>query len=288
MGPRLRKWLRRLVWLITVPLAALAIVLGAGLIAARSDPVVRSARLKLADFPADAAPLRLVLLSDIHVGNLAMPTWRLERIVDQVNALQPDAVLITGDFVNGEAPDSAKFHPWMITAPLARLHAPLGVYATLGNHDLDTDAHLVEAALGRAHVRLLSDSAARVGPITLIGVDYGETGRHDLARALRQARPLGGVPVLATHAPPHPWLMPRGLPLVLAGHTHCGQIVLPGWDNSWDPLHHEQRYDPRYRCGMVASAGYVTVVTAGLGAASDLPFRIGAPSDVWVLTLTGR
>ena len=288
MSQRKRKWLRRIALACATVLAILAALVGYGLIEARSDPIVRTVRLKMAGIPADAPPLRLALVSDIHVGNRAMPVWRLNRIVDQINALKPDAVVITGDFVNGDAPGSPKFHPGLIEAPLARLRAPLGVYATLGNHDLDTDSRAVELALNHAHVRLVSDDTVRIGPIALIGVDYGETGRHDLARALRRAQALGGVPVLATHAPPHPWLMPPGLPLVLAGHTHCGQIVLPGWDNSWDPLHHEQRWDPRFRCGLVTPPGFDAVVTAGVGAASDIPLRIGAPSDIWLLTLTGR
>lgn len=287
MPPRLWKWLRRLV-VATVVLGVLAAMVGGyGLIEARSDPLVRTATLSMKRFPAHTPPLRLALVSDIHVGNLAMPTWRLNRIVDQINALKPDVVVITGDFVNGDTPGSTKFHPGMIEQPLARLRAPLGVYGTLGNHDLDTNPQLVELALQHAHVRLLSDEVARVGPIALIGVDFGDTGRHELARGLDRAHELGGVPVLATHAPPKPWHVPLGIPLVLAGHTHCGQIVLPGWDNSWDMTHHEQRFDPQFRCGIIPTGSVTMVVTGGVGAASGVPFRIGAPSDIWLLTLKG-
>lgn len=287
-----RKWLRRLALAIAILPVLLAGVVLYGFIEALSDPEVRTATLRIRGIPADAKPLRLALVSDIHAGNIAMPQWRLNRIVDRINALKPDAVVIAGDFVNGERPDSKRFHPGLLEAPLARLRAPLGVYATLGNHDLATNPQLVELALQHAHVTVLSDSSARVGPIALFGADYGKAGRKDLARLLRRTLPLGGVPVLVTHAPINPWHVPEGVPLMLAGHTHCGQIVVPGFDNSWDPVHREKRFDPQFRCGLIAWSGYRLnfdlVVTGGVGAASDVPLRIGAPSDIWLLTLTRR
>eukprot|EP01037_Dinobryon_pediforme_P007752 gene7752-7817_t len=282
--PRARLW-RLLLWIVlAIPLLIAATALW-GLIIARSTPVVRAVTFTLAGMPQGARPLRLALVSDIHVGNWAMPVDRLNRIVDQINAERPDAVLIAGDLVNGEIPGSDQFHPDLFIGPLSRLRAPLGVFASMGNHDDSTDPALVKAALRRAGVHVLSGSAVRLGPIALIGMDYAHETRRQFAPALARARKLGGVPVLITHAPPSPGAVPPNVPLVLAGHTHCGQIVLGPWDNSWDPLQHEQRFDPKFRCGIARARRYAIVVTAGLGAASAIPLRINAPSDIWMITL---
>jgi predicted MPP superfamily phosphohydrolase len=104
---------------------------------------------------------------------------------------------------------------------------------------------------------------------------------------MRQARRIGGVPVIMIHAPPWPGLVPQSVPLVLAGHTHCGQIVFPGWDNSFDLLHWAPRYDPRFRCGVTHVSHYTAIVTGGVGAATMTPLRINAPPDFWIITITG-
>ncbi|WP_353228376.1 metallophosphoesterase [Novosphingobium sp.] len=275
----------RVAALLVLALAGLA---GWGLIMARSDPVVRRVTLIVDGFPRGTPPLRLALVSDIHVGNWAMPASRLERIVDQINAQAPDAVLIAGDLVNGGVPDSKRFNAEAFVAPLSRLQAPLGVWASLGNHDVDTRPREVTAALTRAHAHVLSNRAVRLGPITLIGQEYDHLLRPIAPRIMASAIELGGVPVLMSHAPPDPHAVPAGVALVLAGHTHCGQILLGPWDNSWDPFSGERRFDPRFRCGLVHTPHYTIVIGAGLGAASEIPLRINAPPDVWMITLVPR
>ncbi len=252
---------------------------------ARSDPVVRQATFVTARLPHGTPPLRAVLISDIHIGNAAMPPARLQRIVTQINALRPDAVLIAGDLVNGYAPHNRDFRPWDMVGPLSRLHTPLGTFAMLGNHDTATAPDTVVAALRRAGVTVLRNHAARVGPIALIGVEMDRMDAWDMAQLMDEAQRLGGLPVIMTHAPPGPSTVPSAVPLVLAGHTHCGQIVFPGFDNSFDYLHWEQRYEPRFRCGLVQTPGYTIVVTAGLGAATIPPLRLNAPPDLWLITI---
>lgn len=276
--------MRRLIALAV--LLALALFIVVGLREARSDPIVRRATFTTRLMPPGTPPLRVALVSDIHVSNLAMPVSRLERIVDQINAQQPDLVLIAGDLVNGTRLTSRDFHPWSIVAPLSRLRARLGVVAVLGNHDEDTSPRLVATALRSAGVTVLHRQALRVGPITLIAADYYGGMRPDrLGPTVDEARHLGGVPVLFTHAPPYRETVPRSIPLVLAGHTHCGQIVLPGWDNSFDILHWALRWDPQFRCGLVNTPFYTAIITGGVGAATLVPLRINAPPDFWMITI---
>ncbi len=286
--PRARPWLR----LLAIPALAIPVLIGVtalwGLIAARSTPVVRAVTITLAGIPHGTRPLRIALVSDIHVGNWAMPVDRLNRIVDQINAERPDAVLIAGDMVNGGVPESPYFHPELFVAPLSRLRAPLGAFASIGNHDAETDPKLVGAALRRAGVQVLADRAVRVGPIALIGMDSAHLDARQFLPVVESAQNLGGVPVLMTHIPPWPSSMPKDIPLVLSGHTHCGQIVIGPWDNSWDPFRHQKRFDPRFRCGIAHTRTYTVVVTGGLGAASKIPLRINAPPDIWMITLIAQ
>jgi predicted MPP superfamily phosphohydrolase len=91
--------------------------------------------LPLAGWPADTPPISVALLSDIHLGNLAMDGVRLSAIVDQVNAARPDLVLIAGDFTVGHDAVGAAERAAGLESPLSRLNARLGVVAVLGNHD---------------------------------------------------------------------------------------------------------------------------------------------------------
>ena len=259
-----------------------------GLHAARSDPIVRQAHITLVGGDPHAPPLRIALVSDIHVENWAMPVWRLNRVVDQINAQHPDAILLAGDFVNGVGAKSWDFHPWALVSPLSRLHAPLGVHAVLGNHDIDSSQPYVDAALRLAGIDVLHNRATRVGPIALIGMDMYDTERPKLAPVLAAARAMGGFPVLVTHRPPFAGQIQDDIGLVLSGHTHCGQVVFGNWDNDYDWLSGVQRFDPRLRCGIHQFGTHLVVVTAGVGAATIPPIRINAPPDFWMLTLQGR
>lgn len=255
----------------------LAIFLGWCFREATGDPIVRRGEVAMAGLER---PIRIALLSDIHIGTAAMGPERLGRIVGQVNALKPDLVVIAGDFIFGHDPQgAATLGPPMI-APLRQLHAPLGVAAVLGNHDYWTGAQAVREQLGRAGITVLENGAALRGPIALGGVSDDFSGHADIAATLRAARALGKPIVLLTHSPDIAPSLPADAPLLLAGHTHCGQAVLFG-RNLAPPV---SRYGTRYRCGLVREGARTVVVTGGLGT-SGVPFRLGAPPDLWLLTL---
>lgn len=248
---------------------------------ARSDPVVRRASIALADWPLGAAPVRVALLSDIHIGNAAMDADRLSRIVGQVNMLSPDLVLIAGDFIFGHDPDGAARLAPALVAPLARLNAPLGVVAVPGNHDHWTGIGALADALRRAHVTLLANDAAGRGPLAILAIDDDFSGHADIAVTMARAQALSGARVVLTHSPD---IAPSlGSGLVLAGHTHCGQVLLP----IYGPISDVSQFGARYRCGPVRESGRTVVVTAGLGASGG-PFRLNAPPDLWLITLGPR
>ncbi|WP_420383353.1 metallophosphoesterase [Novosphingobium sp.] len=255
---------------------------------AQSDPIVRRVTIAMRGVPAGTRPLRVVLISDIHVGNHAMSAARFDRIIAQVNAQHPDTVWIAGDLVNGLGVKSSDFHPEMLSLPLSRLRAPLGVFAVLGNHDDDTSPAQVDAALHKAGITVLHDQVVRVGPIALIGENIRLPLSPPIPALVKQARKLGGMRVLMLHPPPYWGAISHEIPVILAGHSHCGQIVFPGFDNSYDYFHGNWRYPPKTRCGMVRFDKHLEIITGGVGAATVVPLRINAPPDFWVITFVGQ
>jgi predicted MPP superfamily phosphohydrolase len=194
---------------------------------------VTTTRVPLPKLHAELTGLRIVQISDLHIGN-RLEAERLDAMVERTNATRPDVIVLTGDIFD--------FDPRHLddgSRRLARLRARYGTYAILGNHDHYVGTDRVVAAL--AHhapgIRLLRDELVRLPvaePLYLAGVEdpggrWFERGLHVAAiDALADQRPADGPVVLLVHQPEmFHHAARRGFPLVLAGHTHGGQIALP-------------------------------------------------------------
>ena len=260
-------------------------VAGAALLAwsywtAVSDPKVRNARVAVAGWPSGTPPLRLVLISDVHVGGPDMPPARVSRIVEQINRLGPDIVLIAGDFVTDKRLATRHYSHDEAVAPLAALRPRLGTVAVMGNHDHWRDSAAAHRALARAGIRVLDNQAVQMGPLAVGGLDDDFTGRANLAATLVALRKLEGPKLLLSHSP-DPFAQPApDVFLMLAGHTHCGQVALP----LIGPLSTMSKYGRRYACGVVRERGRTLIVTAGLGT-SGIPLRLGAVPDMWLVEI---
>ena len=247
---------------------------------ASSLPVVRHLQVHARAWPVGVAPMRLVLLSDLHVATPGDSPAHLAHVVAEVNALAPDLVLIAGDFLStGELLARAPRAPGA-TAPLAGLRARLGTVAVLGNHDYGRHgrARRVTAALAANGITLLDNDAVRRGPLAVVGVADATTNHDRVPAAIDRARAIGGIPIMVTHSPDAIPKLPAGVDLALAGHTHCGQVTLP-WIGAVTTGSHWGR---RYACGVVHEDERTSVITAGLGT-SNLPIRLGAAPDLWVI-----
>ena len=271
-----RKWLKRALWAAALLLVA---TIGTAWYSTMRDPVIRHLTLDLPG-PAEAPPVRIVLLSDIHVSGPDMPPERLARIVAQVNALEPDIVMIAGDVVSDKRSATHIYTTAESIAPLARLEARLGKIAVPGNHDHWRDVVEVRRELEAVGFTVLQNEAIRVGPLAVGGLDDDFTRHADLPKVLAALEGLKGPQVILSHSPDPFADLPPGQRLVLAGHTHCGQINWP-WGGSPATM---SRYGERYACGVVEENGNVLVVTAGLGT-SVLPFRFLAWPDTWQVDL---
>jgi uncharacterized protein len=247
---------------------------------ATSTPRVRRANIELRDWPAGAEPVTVVLISDIHVAGPDMPPGRLRRIVGQINDLDPDLVLIAGDLVSDKRFATRYYSLEDAMAPLAALKPRLGTFAVLGNHDHWRNAQAARRALKAANVRLIENSATAAGPLAIGGLDDDFTGRADVDRMAARLRRMQGARLVLSHSPDPFAALPPDIGFMVAGHTHCGQIVAP----FYGPLENVSRYGMRYQCGLVREDGRTLVVTAGLGT-SVLPLRFNAPPDLWLLEL---
>lgn len=263
-------------------LLPLALLLGAviafGYASARADPLIREVHIALPDWPAGAQPQRVILVGDMHIGSPAMDAARLARIVRQIDALSPDLVLIAGDFVFGHDPQAAIASARALEQPLSGLHARLGTVAVLGNHDYWTQPMLIRGALERAGVNVLDNDAVQLGPLAIGGVSDSYSGHQNVARTLAAMARIRGARIVLTHSPDLAAALPPSVPLLLAGHTHCGQAVMP----FWGPI--SKVALPRYLCGVMREGLRTIVVTGGLGT-SGPPLRYGAPPDLWVVTV---
>lgn len=248
-----------------------------------SDPVLRYADVALLPRDGDAEELKVVLISDIHVAGPDMPPPRLAAIVARINELRPDIILIAGDFVSDKGVATRTYSLAEAMAPLKRLRSRLGTYAVLGNHDHWRNAQVARSELMNAGIRLLDNDAARAGPLVIGGLDDAFTDHHDVVAMTRAMKANGGVPVVLSHSPdPFPNL-PPDVGLMVAGHTHCGQIRLP----LVGALSYMSEHGDKYACGVIQERGQTLVVSAGLGT-SLLPLRLGAVPDIWVIRIKRR
>lgn len=243
-----------------------------------SDPVVRHAEIALLPPGSSEKQLTLLLISDIHVAGPDMPPERLRRIVEKINALRPDAVLIAGDFVSDKSVATQTYSLEEAVAPLGDIRTRLGAFAVLGNHDHWRDARTARTALTKVGVRILDNDAVRAGDLVIGGLDDAFTHHDDLAATIARMRKLGGAGILLSHSPdPFP-KVPSDIRLMVAGHTHCGQIRLP----LIGAISYMSEYGERYACGKIQERGKTLIVGAGLGT-SLLPLRLGAVPDMWII-----
>jgi len=222
------------------------------------------------DVPREFDGARIVFLADIHAGPHYGPE-RVRDLVARINAEKPDLVVVGGDFVS-----SGDTYASFVYAELARLRAPEGVVAVVGNHDIWEGRGAAHEGLEAAGIRLLDNDNVRIrrgsGWIRIAGTDDERGGRPDIDAA---ARDIGRdeFAVLLTHTPDvFATALPRtrdAFDLALAGHTHGGQVTAFGLWAPWIP----SRYGQRYRGGWMTESGVPILVTRGVGSVRG-PFSL--------------
>ncbi len=265
-----------------------AAAIGYGAVGESWFPRVESTTIPIAGLPRAFDGLRILHLSDFHHSNI-VPLSLIERVIATGNGLAPDLVVLTGDFVSTARlqPGSGIAYAEPCAKALSALKAPLGVYAVLGNHDYDTDPLQVTRALEGAGVRVLSDENVmmeRGGErLRLAGLaDFWRAPDRgaSIERALAGRGEREPVIALAHNPDQFPGLAAAGVALTLSGHTHGGQIRVPGWGPLWVP----SRYGARYAQGLIEENGAKLYVTRGVGTLF-VPVRFACPAEVTLLTM---
>ncbi len=245
-----------------------------------SDPQVMRIAITSDSLVSDGSPVTIALISDIHVAGPDMPPERLERIVTQINALEPDYLFVAGDFISEKRTATRLYSAEEAVAPLSGLNSGIVKIAVPGNHDHWFDMPALASEIRKAGFTLLTNDAMQVGPFAVGGLDDDFTGRADLEATLEAMRELEGERIILSHSPdPFPDL-PADFGLMLAGHTHCGQIRYP-WGGSPATM---SDYGDRYACGRVEENGNVLITGAGLGT-SVLPFRLFSKPEIWLIEI---
>ncbi|MSP40760.1 MAG: metallophosphoesterase [Deltaproteobacteria bacterium] len=239
--------------------------------------------IHLPHWPAACDGLRIAVLADLHVGSPFNGLDKLARIVDLTLKAKPDLILLAGDYVIHNVIGGSKVSSEEIAKGLSRLAAPLGVFAVLGNHDWWEDAPRIRRDLESVGIPVLEDSLAALKrdrcAFRLVGLsDYWEGARQ--YRAALETN-LAGLPTLAlTHNPDAFAEITSPVDLMIAAHTHGGQVYLPLLGRPIVP----SKYDQRYAIGHVVENGRHLFVSSGLGT-SIIPLRFLVPPEVSLLTI---
>jgi predicted MPP superfamily phosphohydrolase len=228
--------------------------------------------------PENFAGLRIAFLADIHHGPF-VPLAYVRHVVRMANALAPDLILLGGDYVHRNRSYIAP-----CIHELGGLRAPLGVHAVLGNHDHWESASETKQALAQAKIQELTNTGTwleRGGARLRLG------GVGDLWQDRQRLQPvLDGLSdketcLLLSHNPDYvERIQDRRIGLVLSGHTHGGQVVVPGYGPPILP----SRYKQKYAHGLVQGPVARVFVTRGVGTVTP-PVRFFCRPEIALITL---
>jgi predicted MPP superfamily phosphohydrolase len=283
--------------LLTVSLGA-AGSLGLGGYALAVEPLLRLVvtdyELTPSQWPADLS-LKIAVLADIHAINPWMSAARIAAIARATNALEPDIILLAGDYEAG-MPDfgiGSRVSMTECARSLSILKAPLGVHAVLGNHDVNTNGgRNVRRAFAAFGIPVMENAAVRLAkdgrPFWLLGLGdqcgsggrtVSRTGLDDLPGTLAQI--VDDAPaILLAHEPDIFVDVPTRIALTISGHTHGGQVRIPGFGAVLVP----SRFGRRFAYGHIVEHDRHLVVSAGLGT-SGVPVRFGVPPEIVTIRL---
>ena len=252
-------------------------------------------RLTPPRWPLSQRSIRVAVVADIHAVEPWMPVSRIEHIVSMTNSLDPDLIVLLGDYVAGiHRFRSGIVSPELWGGALAALSAPLGSYAILGNHDWWNDVEAVRAALLDNGIPVLENNAKLIQPtdgpafwLAGLGDQWAIhvsrdklRGVDDLPGTLESIPDDGNPILLLAHEPDIFPKVPDRVSLTLCGHTHGGQVALPLIGRPVVP----STYGERYAYGHVVEDGRHLIVSGGLGC-TWLPIRFGVPPEIVIIDI---
>lgn len=273
----------------TLGVTCIIILLLYGYTYGQKELVISNTQLKLAGWPAGLPPLKIVHISDIHIG-ANLTKQELATFVKEINEQAPDLIFITGDILDFSPDYIPQYFPY-----LGQLEAGCGVFACLGNHDMYAGAAAVVRGLNQhSNITVLRDSATKVRHgncmIRIVGLDdRGKdwargTEVHATLNELVASLPQEDLKILLSHRPDiFPSAAEQGVNLTLSGHTHGGQLALP-FSQKRNNL---ARFITDFPRGLYSLQDSFLYVTRGLGVAGQR-IRLFTPREITVLNCTGH
>jgi len=244
--------------------------------------------LRVSDYTvAQPAPalkgLRIAVISDLHAGAPYIDTAKIDRIVAMTNEARPDLILLTGDYVITNVMGGRHMPIDSVVAHLKGLHAPLGVYAVMGNHDRWDAADHIVSSFQAAGIPVLENTHMPLPPpwngIALVGLGDRDNGGPKVKRSLAG---VTGPALCFVHSPDVFPRLPPTCAVTIAGHTHGGQVWLPFLGRP--AVATVSRFGQRYAIGVIRENNKTLFVSSGIGT-SILPLRFGVPPEISLLTL---
>lgn len=259
--------------------------------------VITRQNLDLPNWPEQLDGYKIVAIGDIHAGSNGVDDAKLRRIVEDTNALKPNLIVLLGDYVSEKNETELRMPISEIADGLVGLSAPDGVLAVLGNHDGFSCPNCIKKEFERVGIKVLDNTVAPVttangGRFRAIGLPdhmqltYWKVFSDNAKRALAPTEDQG--PVIALEHSPDilevitgDLLISKDLSLILAAHTHGGQVRFPILGA---PIV-SSSYGQKYTRGLIKQNGVQMFVTSGIGE-SILPFRFLVPPEIAELTLS--
>ena len=245
--------------------------------------VIHSENLSLKSWPPELNGLRIAVIGDIHAGSLYINEAKLNQIVSLTNSQQPDLIVLLGDFMVQNGFFKTEVEPEKIAASLKDFRAKLGVFAVLGNHDWWFNGQRVRKALDDVGIRVIDNQALPLEKdghqVWLVGLGDAWTGGPKVKETFARV-PVGAPNIVLTHNPDLFPQLPNSTLLLLAAHTHGGQVNLPVVGRLVVP----SNYGQRFAAGVVKEDGKTLFVTTGIGT-SIFPVRFRVPPEIVMLTI---
>jgi len=284
LRPRIRKTIRAVLLLTLLTILSCLVW---GFFIEPNRLVVHQDTIQIDNWPAELSGLRIALIGDIHTDNRFIDEKKLKKIVELTNAQNPDLVVLLGDYIQGGRDNAAhRVEPEITAAQLKNLKAPLGVYAILGNHDWWYNGEKVRRAFESEGIPILEDEAKALNwhdkSFWLVGLPDLWTRPQHIQQTLAKA-PSGATVIALTHNPDLFAELPQNVPLLLAAHTHGGQVNLPLIGTPVVP----SRFGPKYTAGHIYENGHHLYVTTGIGT-SIMRVRFRVPPEIVILTINSE
>ena len=289
-GPK--QWGRSPRWpkILRVSFAALVLLLAGmafwGFLIEPSRLVIKHETIQIDNWPSELDGLRIAVLSDIHADDWSVTEKKLRSIVEETNQLQPELIVILGDYMSSNGHVTSRVEPEVFGPRLKDFRASFGVYSVLGNHDWWYNGAKVRQNLEQNGIRVLENQVLQIDvrstKIWLVGLADLWTRPQRIAETIAQV-PEGQTMIALAHNPDIFPNVPERVPLLLAGHTHGGQVRFPVIGT----VVQSSDFGDRYVRDHVFENNHHLFVTTGIGT-SIMPVRFGVPPEIVLLTIKTR